>query len=94
MVQCDTDLASKFIGDIGQPLHCENLDVGGNDIDVTYDGDSTNLHAIWDTQIPESIAGSSSLSGAKTWASTLTTGKSTRELLMPPQEGFCADCTT
>ncbi|KKY30129.1 putative nuclease s1 [Diaporthe ampelina] len=62
-----------FIGDIGQPLHCENLEVGGNDIDVTYDGDSTNLHAIWDSQIPESVAGSSSLSGAKTWASTLTT---------------------
>lgn len=62
-----------FIGDIGQPLHCENLEVGGNNIDVTYDGDSTNLHAIWDTQIPESVAGSSSLSGAKTWAGTLTT---------------------
>lgn len=71
----DADLPYKFLGDIGQPLHCENLDVGGNDIDVTYDGDSTNLHAIWDTQIPEAIAGSSSLSGAKTWASTLTTGK-------------------
>lgn len=46
---------------------------------MTYDGDSTNLHAIWDTQIPEAIAGSSSLSGAKTWAGTLTTGKSTLE---------------
>ncbi|KAH7395571.1 S1/P1 nuclease-like protein [Cadophora sp. MPI-SDFR-AT-0126] len=35
-----------FIGDIHQPLHDENLDVGGNDIDVTFDGTSTNLHAI------------------------------------------------
>lgn len=36
----------QFIGDIHQPLHDENLDVGGNDIDVTFDGASTNLHAI------------------------------------------------
>jgi hypothetical protein len=33
-----------FIGDIHQPLHDEALDVGGNTIAVTYDGDSTNLH--------------------------------------------------
>ncbi|KAI0859855.1 nuclease S1 precursor [Xylaria cubensis] len=62
-----------FVGDIGQPLHCEALDVGGNDIDVTYDGDDTNLHAIWDSDIPESISGGSSMASAKTWASTLTT---------------------
>ncbi|KAI1302983.1 nuclease S1 precursor [Xylaria venustula] len=62
-----------FVGDIGQPLHCENLEVGGNDIDVVYDGEDTNLHAIWDTQIPESISGGSSLSSAKSWATTLTT---------------------
>lgn len=66
---------TKFVGDIGQPLHCEFLDVGGNTIDVTYDGDSTNLHAIWDTQIPESISGGSTLAAAKTWAGTLTTGE-------------------
>lgn len=64
------------MGDIGQPLHCEGLELGGNDIDVTYDGDSTNLHAIWDTQIPESISGGSSLAEARTWASSLTTGAS------------------
>ncbi|KAI0965174.1 nuclease S1 precursor [Xylaria arbuscula] len=62
-----------FVGDIGQPLHCENLEVGGNDIDVVYDGEDTNLHAIWDTQIPESISGGSSLTSAKSWATTLTT---------------------
>lgn len=66
----------KFVGDIGQPLHCEFLDVGGNDIDVTYNGDRTNLHAIWDTQIPEAISDGSSLADAKTWATTLTTGES------------------
>ncbi|KAI1435003.1 nuclease S1 precursor [Xylaria sp. CBS 124048] len=62
-----------FVGDIGQPLHCENLDVGGNSIGVEYDGKSTNLHAIWDTQIPESISGGSTLASAKSWAATLTT---------------------
>ncbi|KAH8885517.1 S1/P1 nuclease [Thozetella sp. PMI_491] len=62
-----------FIGDIGQPLHCENLDVGGNDIDVTFNGGSTNLHAVWDSSIPEAISGGSSLTSAKSWATTLTT---------------------
>jgi hypothetical protein len=36
----------QFVGDIHQPLHDENLDVGGNDIAVTFDGTSTNLHHI------------------------------------------------
>ena len=67
---------------MGQPLHCEYLDTGGNSIDVTYDGDSTNLHAIWDTNIPESIAGGSSMSTAKTWAANLTTGKMASPVLM------------
>lgn len=38
-----------FVGDIHQPLHDEALKVGGNDIDVTWDGDSNNLHHIWGT---------------------------------------------
>ncbi|KAI1359965.1 nuclease S1 precursor [Xylaria arbuscula] len=62
-----------FVGDIGQPLHCEALEVGGNDIDVLYDGEDTNLHSIWDSDIPESISGGSSLASAKSWATTLTT---------------------
>ncbi|KAI0014399.1 nuclease S1 precursor [Xylariaceae sp. FL0662B] len=66
-------IAAKFVGDIGQPLHCEALEIGGNDIDVLYDGDDTNLHAVWDSDIPESISGGSSLSSAKSWAATLTT---------------------
>ena len=32
-----------FVGDIHQPLHDEALDIGGNTIDVTYHGSSTNL---------------------------------------------------
>ena len=58
---------------MGQPLHCENLDKGGNGIDVTYDGDDTNLHAVWDSAIPEAVAGGKSKAVAKTWAANLTT---------------------
>ncbi|KAJ7108650.1 nuclease Le1 [Mycena epipterygia] len=38
-----------FLGDITQPLHVEALEVGGNDIDATCSGKSTNLHATWGT---------------------------------------------
>lgn len=62
-----------FVGDIHQPLHDEALDIGGNTIDVTFGGTSTNLHAVWDTSIPEKYAGGYSLADAKAWAATLTT---------------------
>jgi hypothetical protein len=45
-----------FIGDLHQPLHDEALEEGGNGINVTYDGDETNLHHIWDTEIVEQLA--------------------------------------
>jgi hypothetical protein len=61
-----------FVGDIHQPLHDEALNVGGNTMDVTYDGDPTNLHAIWDTQIPEQLAGASTQAVPRTLATTLT----------------------
>lgn len=46
-----------FYGDIHQPLHVTELfsptypqgDRGGNDISVTIDGQTTNLHDIWDS---------------------------------------------
>ena len=61
-----------FLGDIHQPLHDEALEVGGNDIDVKYSGSSTNLHHIWDTNMPEQYAGGYSLSDARAWATELT----------------------
>lgn len=63
---------TQFVGDIHQPLHCEALDVGGNDITVTYNSTKTNLHAIWDTQILETLAGASTESGARTYATKET----------------------
>ena len=46
-----------FLGDITQPLHDEAEEVGGNDIKVTWDGEATNLHSCWDTQMVEKLAG-------------------------------------
>ncbi|EPS38936.1 hypothetical protein H072_7307 [Dactylellina haptotyla CBS 200.50] len=50
-----------FLGDITQPLHTENLDVGGNEISVFWGNGTakTNLHAAWDRSIPETLAGGS-----------------------------------
>ena len=61
-----------FLGDITQPLHDENLALGGNNIDVTFDSTSTNLHHIWDTNMPEKFVGGYTLADAKTWAANLT----------------------
>jgi hypothetical protein len=49
------------------------LEYGGNDIDVKFGSTSTNLHHIWDTNMPEKFAGGYSLSDAESWAKTLTT---------------------
>jgi len=54
----DKQLALRFIvhivGDLHQPLHAGNgTDRGGNDHRVTFRGDSTNLHSVWDSGIIE-----------------------------------------
>jgi len=38
-------------------LHTAGIDLGGNTIRVTFNGFKTNLHAVWDTAIPNSIFG-------------------------------------
>lgn len=52
----DRQLALRFIvhiiGDLHQPLHAGNgTDRGGNDVRVTFFGDATNLHSVWDSGI-------------------------------------------
>ncbi len=43
-------LLVHFIGDIHQPLHAgRKEDKGGNDIQVFWFGDTTNLHTLWDS---------------------------------------------
>lgn len=63
----------QFVGDIHQPLHDENLKLGGNEIDVTYGKVSTNLHAIWDTNMLEQFIGGDTITSALAWSKTLTT---------------------
>lgn len=50
----DRALALRFIvhiiGDLHQPLHAGNgTDLGGNQFGVTFFGETTNLHSVWDS---------------------------------------------
>ena len=52
----DKQLALRFIvhlvGDLHQPLHSGNgTDRGGNDLKVTFMGNSSNLHRVWDSNM-------------------------------------------
>lgn len=43
-----------LVGDVHQPLHAGyGSDRGGNDIRVSWFGESTNLHAVWDEHLVE-----------------------------------------
>lgn len=43
-----------FVGDIHQPLHVgRKEDKGGNDVKVSWFGDYSNLHKVWDTDLIE-----------------------------------------
>lgn len=44
-----------FMGDIAQPLHTEAFGGGVNNLTVFFKGYKTNMHAAWDTSIPNSI---------------------------------------
>ena len=59
-----------FIGDIHQPLHVENIERGGNGINITFGNENTNLHHIWDTGIVEKLAAGAD---AEEWSQNITT---------------------
>lgn len=41
-----------FVGDLHQPLHVGNgTDRGGNDVIITWFGEGTNLHRVWDSHL-------------------------------------------
>lgn len=61
-----------FLGDVTQPLHDEAFELGGNGVDVKFDGEDTNLHSAWDTAIPEELVGGYALSDAQAWAANLS----------------------
>ncbi|KAH8112341.1 nuclease Le1 [Phellopilus nigrolimitatus] len=62
-----------FLGDIGQPLHVEAYEVGGNDIKAICNGKSTNLHASWDTGMLETMLDANFDGSVTAWASNLST---------------------
>jgi hypothetical protein len=44
-----------FMGDLHQPLHTgRGEDKGGNDIQVRWFGDGSNLHRVWDSEMIDS----------------------------------------
>ncbi|KAF7979170.1 hypothetical protein HWV62_43437 [Athelia sp. TMB] len=60
-----------FLGDIGQPLHVENYEVGGNDITATCAGTKTNLHATWDTGMIVQMVSATYAGSTTAWADAL-----------------------
>lgn len=43
---------AHFVGDLHQPMHVSREeDKGGNTIQLNYDGNGTNLHALWDSKL-------------------------------------------
>jgi hypothetical protein len=49
---------AHFVGDIHQPMHVSRAeDKGGNTIQLNYEGQGTNLHALWDTKLLEQSGG-------------------------------------
>jgi hypothetical protein len=47
-----------FVSDIHQPLHVgDNRDHGGNDLQVQFFGEGTNLHRLWDSDLIHRIGG-------------------------------------
>ncbi|KAF9478710.1 nuclease Le1 [Pholiota conissans] len=68
-----------FVGDIGQPLHVEALEVGGNDISAKCNGASTNLHATWDTGMINVLLKANYQNSVNVWADTLVTRIKTGE---------------
>ncbi|KAG8923661.1 hypothetical protein FRC00_005982, partial [Tulasnella sp. 408] len=71
----NTAEALKFlvhlIGDITQPLHAEALAVGGNDIDVLWNGASNNLHHVWDTEMVTKLAEPDTAANLDAWTGAI-----------------------
>lgn len=58
---------THFLGDIQQPLHDEAIAIGGNQINVDWNGTVVNLHHIWDTEMPTKLAGQFTPENVKAW---------------------------
>ncbi|KAI1338924.1 nuclease P1 [Xylariaceae sp. FL0016] len=47
---------AHFTSDVAQPLHVSGVAAGGNGFPVTFAGQETNLHSVWDGKIIYSLA--------------------------------------
>lgn len=60
-----------LIGDLHQPLHVAlEADRGGNDIEVTFFGEKTNLHRLWDIDLLERFSANHEAYAAELLADT------------------------
>lgn len=74
----ERSLAAKFVihfvGDTHQPLHDENVALGGNRIHITFQGLNINLHHFWDSTVADEMNGGHQKqpeAQASRWASEL-----------------------
>jgi hypothetical protein len=52
----DLKFIVHFIGDLHQPMHVSRAeDKGGNTVQLNFNGQGTNLHAIWDSKLIDSL---------------------------------------
>lgn len=92
----DKQLALRFIihivGDLHQPLHAGNgHDKGGNDIRVTFQGRSTNLHSVWDSALVDE--GQLSYSEMADWLGARITPALSREWMVADPRVWIAEST-
>ncbi|KAG8857040.1 hypothetical protein FRB96_005970 [Tulasnella sp. 330] len=62
---------THFVGDIQQPLHDEAVALGGNEINILWNGTTANLHHIWDTEMITKLAGPFTPTSISSWTSTI-----------------------
>ncbi|KAF8832864.1 hypothetical protein HHX47_DHR1001932 [Lentinula edodes] len=69
-----------FIGDIGQPLHVEGIERGGNGIHVQCAGKNNNLHSVWDDGIINKLLDDKYDGSVIQWVNSLTERIQVREI--------------
>ena len=90
-------LALRFVihivGDLSQPLHVgREGDRGGNDVKVTFFGEQTNLHTVWDTLLIENQ--NLSYTEWTQWLLAAATPQQMRDWSSPDPQQWIADSIT
>ena len=93
----DRQTALRFVihivGDLSQPLHVgREGDRGGNDVKVSFFGDATNLHTVWDTLLIENQ--NLSYTEWTHWLLAAATPQQMRDWSSPDPQQWIADSIT